>query len=84
KLDNRWRLVNEHHLEREYTFNDYPDAVDFTNAVARLAQKQNHHPDLRLTYGKVVVTVWTHKANGLTLNDFVFAAKTEKLSQDSA
>ncbi len=84
KLDSRWRLVDEHHLEREYTFGNYADAVDFTNAVACLAQKQNHHPDLRLTYGKVLVEVWTHKANGLTLNDFVFAAKTEKLSQEGA
>ena len=84
KLDNRWRLVEEHHLERECAFDNYPAAVDFTNAVARLAQKQNHHPELRLTYDKVTVMVWTHKAGGLTFNDFVFAAKTEKLFQEHA
>ncbi|MFO7975077.1 MAG: 4a-hydroxytetrahydrobiopterin dehydratase [Candidatus Hydrogenedentota bacterium] len=84
KLAAPWELVEEHHLEREYTFDGYAPAVDFMNAVAHIAQKQNHHPDIGLTYGKVKITVWTHKADGLTLNDFVFAAKVEKLSQEGA
>ena len=78
KLDAPWDLVDGHHLEREYTFDGYEAAVEFTNTVADIAQKQDHHPDILLTYGKVKVTVWTHKADGLTFNDFVFAAKVEK------
>ncbi len=84
KLDGDWGLVADHHIEREYAFDGYPAAVAFTNVVARLAEEQDHHPDILLTYGKVKVTVWTHKAGGLTLNDFVFAAKVEKMYQNGA
>lgn len=79
KLDGEWQLIDDHHIEREYAFDGYAPAVDFTNAVAELAEKQDHHPDILLSYGKVKVTLWTHKAGGLTLNDFVFAAKVEKM-----
>lgn len=78
KLDNDWRLVNDHHLEKSYTFNGYAPAVEFTNKVAEIAEVQNHHPDILLAWGKVTVTIWTHKIDGLTESDFVFAAKTEE------
>lgn len=74
-----WQLVNDHHLEKEYKFKGYAPAVAFTNVVASLAEEQNHHPDLLLAYGKVKVSVWTHKIDGLTESDFVFAAKIEEL-----
>jgi len=83
KLDASWELIEDHHLERKYAFDGYAAAVAFTDAVARIAQEQEHHPDILLTYGKVKVTVWTHKANGLTLNDFVLAAKVEKMFQNA-
>ena len=84
KLDGDWRLVGEHHLEREYGFEVFAPSLDFTNEVARIARAQGHHPDILLTYGKVKVTVWTHKAGGLTLNDFILAAKIEKAFQNGA
>lgn len=74
-----WQLVEEHHLEKEYKFDGYPPAVAFTNAVADLAEEQNHHPDILLRWGKVKVTIWTHKIDGLTESDFVFAAKVEEV-----
>lgn len=73
-----WQLTKDHHLEKEYTFKGYAPAVAFTNAVAELAEEQNHHPDILLAYGKVKVSVWTHKIDGLTESDFVFAAKVEE------
>jgi 4a-hydroxytetrahydrobiopterin dehydratase len=76
-----WQLVDEHHLEKEYKFKGYQPAVDFTNDVAQIAEKQNHHPDLLLSWGKVKVSVWTHKIDGLTESDFVFAAKVEEASK---
>lgn len=82
KLGPPWQLIEEHHIEREYSFDDYPAAVAFTNAVARIAHEQDHHPDILLTYGMVKVTMWTHKADGLTLNDFVCAAKIEKMFKE--
>ena len=76
-LGNEWEVVDNHHLTRTYTFKGYKPAVDFTNTVATIADEQNHHPDILLCWGKVVVTIWTHKIDGLTKSDFYFAAKTE-------
>ena len=81
ELGSGWQLVDEHHLEKEFKFQGYPPAVNFTNAVAAIAEDQNHHPDIVLSYGKVKVTIWTHKIDGLTESDFVFAAKVEEASK---
>jgi 4a-hydroxytetrahydrobiopterin dehydratase len=78
KLDSNWELIENHHIEKEFAFDGYEPAVKFTNEVAHLAMEEDHHPDLLLTYGKVKVTLWTHKAGGLTENDFVMAAKIEE------
>jgi 4a-hydroxytetrahydrobiopterin dehydratase len=74
-----WRVVNEHHLEREFKFPDFRQALAFTNQVGQLAESQNHHPDIYLAWGKVKLTLWTHKIDGLTESDFVFAAKVDQL-----
>lgn len=78
-LSQEWKLVNDHHLEREFSFPDFKSALAFTNAVGDLAERVNHHPDIYLCWGKVTVTIWTHKINGLSEADFVFAAKTERI-----
>ena len=75
-----WRVVNEHHLEREFQFPDFRQALAFTNRVGQLAESQNHHPDICLSWGKVKLTLWTHKIDGLTESDFVFAAKVDAIS----
>ncbi|HWD20809.1 MAG TPA: 4a-hydroxytetrahydrobiopterin dehydratase [Verrucomicrobiae bacterium] len=79
QLNPAWRVVEEHHLERDYKFPDFRQALDFTNKVGALAEVQNHHPDIQLAWGKVKLTLWTHKIDGLTESDFVFAAKVDKL-----
>ena len=78
KLKNDWKIINEHHLEKEYSFKNFKEALDFTVKVGELAENQDHHPDIFLTWGKVKVTIWTHKIDGLTESDFVFAAKTDR------
>ena len=78
-VGNGWRLVGEHHLEKEYKFEDFRQALDFTNQVGEMAESQNHHPDIYLAWGKVKITIWTHKIDGLTESDFIFAAKTDQL-----
>jgi 4a-hydroxytetrahydrobiopterin dehydratase len=75
-----WQVIQENHLEKEYKFKDFREALAFTNRVGELAEQQNHHPDLYLAWGKVKVTLWTHSAGGLTQSDFVLAAKVERLS----
>jgi 4a-hydroxytetrahydrobiopterin dehydratase len=74
-----WKVVNEHHLEKEYKFKDFREALDFTNKVGELAEAQGHHPDVYLAWGKVKLTIWTHKIDGLTESDFVLAAKADRL-----
>jgi 4a-hydroxytetrahydrobiopterin dehydratase len=80
KLGNGWQVVNEHHLEKEFSFKNFRDALAFTNKVGELAEKNKHHPDIYLAWGKVKTTVWTHKIDGLTESDFVLAAKIEELT----
>ena len=75
-----WWVVNEHHLERDFKFADFRQALDFTNRVGALAEAQQHHPDIYLAWGKVKLTLWTHKIDGLTESDFVFAAKVNPLA----
>ena len=77
QIANDWRVVDEHHLKKTYEFDDFRQALDFTNRIGEVAEDQGHHPDIYLTWGKVEVKVWTHKAGGLTENDFIFAAKAD-------
>lgn len=74
-----WRAVKDHHLEKEFEFKDFRQALDFTNRVGELAESQGHHPDIYLTWGKVKLTIWTHKVDGLTESDFILAAKADAL-----
>ena len=74
-----WQVVNEHHLEREFKFKNFREALEFTNKVGELAEAQGHHPDIYLAWGKVQVTLWTHKIDGLTESDFIMAAKIDQL-----
>ena len=81
ELGNEWKLIEEHHLEKEYSLKDWTEAMALANKVSDIAEAQNHHPDLHVTWGKVKVTIWTHKIDGLTESDFVFAAKVEEAAQ---
>ncbi len=76
-----WNVVDEHHLERSFKFPDFKTALAFTDRVGELAEEQGHHPDIFLSWGKVTVTIWTHKINGLTESDFILAAKIDRLPQ---
>ena len=78
-LNGGWQVIQEHHLEKEYEFNNFREALDFTNKVGELAESQGHHPDIYLAWGKVKLTIWTHKIDGLTESDFILAAKIDAL-----
>jgi 4a-hydroxytetrahydrobiopterin dehydratase len=75
-----WRVVEEHHLEREFPFPNFREALAFTNQVGALAESQNHHPDIHLAWGRVKLVLWTHSINGLSESDFIFAAKVDPLA----
>lgn len=77
-LGDSWKVVNDHHLEKEFSFKDFRQALDFTNRVGEIAEKENHHPDIFLTWGRVRITIWTHNIDGLSENDFILAAKVDE------
>lgn len=69
-----------HAIEREFRFRNFREAMEFVNQVAALANEQDHHPDIFISYGKVQLTLSTHKIGGLSLNDFIVAAKIDLLA----
>lgn len=79
QLGEGWKVVDEHHLEKTFKFDDFRQALDFTNRVGEIAEDQGHHPDIVLTYGKVKLQIWSHKIDGLTESDFILAAKADEV-----
>lgn len=77
KLGGDWKVVEEHQLEKDYRFKNFREALDYTNRVGEMAESQGHHPDIYLAWGKVKLIIWTHKIDGLTESDFIFAAKAD-------
>ena len=80
KLGNGWQVINGHHLEKGFAFKNFREALAFTNKVGELAEEQGHHPDIYLAWGRVKITIWTHKIDGLTESDFIMAAKIDQLT----
>lgn len=75
----RWNVAENGRLERLFTFPDFKSALAFTDRVGEIAEAENHHPDIHLSWGRVRIVIWTHAANGLTENDFILAAKIDRL-----
>ena len=76
-----WNVIEtdgEKRLERAFEFNNFGEALNFTNRIGALAEEQNHHPALLTEWGNVTVQWWTHKICGLHKNDFIMAAKTDE------
>ena len=76
-IDDQWCIVQEHHLEKEFKFRDFKDALAFVNRVGEIAEAEGHHPEIWFTWGKVRLKIWTHKVDGLTESDFILAAKAD-------
>lgn len=78
----QWEIINIdgiNQLKRVFTFKNFKLALDFSNKVAELAEKEFHHPSILTEWGKVTVTWWSHSIKGLHKNDFIMAAKTNEL-----
>jgi 4a-hydroxytetrahydrobiopterin dehydratase len=76
-----WQINDHGHLYKPYEFTDFMGAMNFANNIAILAEKEGHHPDLTISWGKCAVEIWTHKINGLTESDFILAAKIDEITR---
>ncbi|HEY6206353.1 MAG TPA: 4a-hydroxytetrahydrobiopterin dehydratase, partial [Chthoniobacterales bacterium] len=75
-----WELEKKH-IERTFEFDDFQDAIDFVNAVAEVAEEEEHHPDIDIRYSKVRLVLSTHSKGGLTDLDFALAERIDTLSE---
>lgn len=78
RLNNEWTVQNSR-LRKTYRFKNFAEALAFTNKVGALAEQQQHHPDIFLSWGKVIIELYTHKIKGLHENDFILAAKVDAM-----
>ncbi len=78
-----WSLADRE-IKREFTFKNFRDAMDFVNKVASIANEQDHHPDIGISYNRVSLVLTTHKIGGLSLNDFILAARINLLADREA
>ncbi len=80
-----WMIHEEEGIKRlicSFAFSSYEDSVNFTNKVAKLAEEEDHHPEIVLEWGNVTVSWWSHKIKGLHKNDFICASKTDNLFKE--
>lgn len=79
ELGGGWVVVDGHHLSKSFELPDFRTALELTNRIGELAEREGHHPDIHLAWGRVGIEIWTHKIDGLTESDFVLAAKIDRL-----
>ena len=76
--------IDTHHLEKTILLKNFAEALTFTNQVASIAEKEGHHPDIELGWGRVKIIIWTHKIDGLSESDFILAAKISAIGKPAA
>jgi 4a-hydroxytetrahydrobiopterin dehydratase len=75
-----WSVVGEHHLHKVFPFPDFLTALAFVNRAGAVAEEQGHHPNIMVTWGRAEVSIYTHKIDGLTMSDFILAAKIDRVA----
>lgn len=79
KLDDRWEVIDDRKIKREFKFKDFRETMAFVNRIAEIANAEDHHPDLRISYDRLTVELVTHAIGGLSKNDFIVASKIDRL-----
>lgn len=80
QLDKTWQTTSDHRMiKKAYSFKNFYETMAFVNAIAWIANTENHHPDLEIGYNYCRITFMTHALNGLSQNDFICAAKIDRL-----
>lgn len=76
-LKTSWEIEDNKKIKKQFIFKDFVEAMEFVNKIAKIAEEEQHHPDIYIFYSKVRLELWTHAIGGLSENDFVMAAKIE-------
>ena len=84
ELGDKWEVIDTHHLEKTILLKNFAEALTFTNQVGSIAEKEGHHPDIELGWGRVKIIIWTHKIDGLSESDFILAAKISAIGKIAA
>ena len=79
QIDENWSIIDNRHIERTWSFEDFVGALEFVNSAGEICEIEGHHADFEFGWGRVKVIIWTHKINGLTESDFILAAKLDRL-----
>lgn len=79
KLHKDWSIIDENKLHREFDFETFTQSIDFINKIAKIAEKEQHHPNIYVFFNKVQLELFTHAIGGLHENDFVLAAKIDQV-----
>ena len=78
QISSEWKILDRKKLHRQFTFDSFSACIEFVNKVAKIAEVEDHHPDITINYKKVTIELTTHAIGGLSENDFIMAAKIEK------
>ncbi len=79
QISEEWEVIEEKKIKRVFTFKNFSQAMKFANTVAGIAEEENHHPNLSISWGRVEISITTHAINGLSENDFILASKVDKI-----
>lgn len=80
QLKDKWDVIhNSTKISKDFKFGNFSEAMNFVNRVAMLAEKENHHPDMHISYNKIKIVFTTNTINGLSENDFIMASKIENI-----
>lgn len=79
ELKGDWEVVTNKKIKKEFKFKDFKEAMAFVNNIAEIAEAEGHHPDIYIFYNRVNIELRTHAVNGLSENDFIMAAKIDKI-----
>ena len=75
-----WKVIDNHHLEKTFTFPDFIQALDFVNKAGQVCEEQDHHAEFILSWGKVVIKTWSHDVGGITERDHKLANAIDEVS----
>ena len=79
EISNDWQVINNNYIQRKWLFSNFQKSLDFVNLTGEICEQENHHANYELGWGFVKIMIWTHKINGLTISDFILAAKFDEV-----